>query len=209
MVAWTGLLFMLCGTLTSAVSCDWLTQYKSVSNDTQVLLKLMGDQLTAQDTSAPALCFPSNLYENIRKSEVESKLVFIRDSLKLISCLYRHDNLSSAPWDADRTERFLTVIHRQITEVNACVSERLLSPADSSLKRYYGRLANSTVSCAGCSTASWDLLRMETKLRLDQLELLVASIIRGSAAPSRRRSAAQQQHNSNSDTASEDSGDCF
>ncbi|XP_030591240.1 interferon a3-like [Archocentrus centrarchus] len=171
------------------------------------LFLFQGDQLTAQDTSAPALRFPRNLYKNIRKSEVESKLVFIRDSLKLISCLYRHDNLSSAPWDADRTERFLTVIHRQITEVNACVSPS--RAADSSLKRYYGRLANSTVSCAGCSTASWDLLRMETKLRLDQLELLVASIIRGSAAPSRRRSAAQQQHNSNYDTASEDSGDCF
>uniref|UniRef100_A0A3Q0RQ83 Uncharacterized protein n=1 Tax=Amphilophus citrinellus TaxID=61819 RepID=A0A3Q0RQ83_AMPCI len=204
MVTFTGLLFVLCGALTSALCCDWLTHYKHVSNEARDLLKLMGDQLTAQDTSAPALRFPRNLYKNIRKSEVESKLVFIRDSLKLISCLYRHDNLSSAPWDADRTERFLTVIHRQITEVNACVT------ADSSLKRYYGRLANSTVSCAGCSTASWDLLRMETKLRLDQLELLVASIIRGSAAPSRRRSAAtQQQHNSNSDTASEDSGDCF
>uniref|UniRef100_A0A3Q4HMH6 Uncharacterized protein n=1 Tax=Neolamprologus brichardi TaxID=32507 RepID=A0A3Q4HMH6_NEOBR len=88
MVTWTGLLFVLCGALTSALCCDWLTRYKLTSLSLQV----------------------------------ESKLVFIRDSLQLIFCLYRHDNLSAAPWGADKTEGFLTVIHRQITELSACVS---------------------------------------------------------------------------------------
>lgn len=220
--------------------------------------------------------------------QVDSKLVFIRDSLQLIFCLYRHDNLSAAPWGADKTEGFLTVIHRQIMELSACVSghahftafslltganmhphplsftssQSLLfisasppftsshtntsppfrasvwtvlclqvstnSPANSRLRSYYRTLANSTLSCSvststvvlvvllcvvtvvisvvlcvqGCSTASWQLLRKETKLRLEQLELLVASI-RVPAAASRRRSAATQQQR-NTDTISED-----
>ncbi|KAL3986443.1 chorion-specific transcription factor GCM [Sarotherodon galilaeus] len=204
MVTWTGLLFVLCGALTSALCCDWLTLYKHPSKEARDLLTLMGDQLTEQHPSVHPVRFPKHLYKQMRNSEVESKLVFIRDSLQLIFCLYHHDNLSAAPWGVDKTEGFLTVIHRQITELSACVSTN--SPANSRLRSYYRTLANSTLSCSGCSTASWQLLRKETKLRLDQLELLVASI-RVPASASRRRSAAtQQQQQRNTDTISED---CF
>ncbi|XP_035769975.1 interferon a3-like [Neolamprologus brichardi] len=137
-------------------------------------LTRMGDQLTEQHSSVHPVRFPKDLFKQIKNSEVESKLVFIRDSLQLIFCLYRHDNLSAAPWGADKTEGFLTVIHRQITELSACVSTN--SPANSRLRSYYRTLANSTLSCSGCSTASWQLLRNQTELRLEQLELLVASI---------------------------------
>uniref|UniRef100_A0A669ECV8 Uncharacterized protein n=1 Tax=Oreochromis niloticus TaxID=8128 RepID=A0A669ECV8_ORENI len=175
MVTWTGLLFVLCGALTSALCCDWLTHYKQPMKEARSCSSLFqGDQLTEQHPSVHPVRFPKHLYKQMRNSEVESKLVFIRDSLQLIFCLYRHDNLSAAPWGADKTEGFLTVIHRQITELSACVSTN--SPANSTLRSYYRTLANSTLSCSGCSTASWQLLRKETKLRLDQLELLVASI---------------------------------
>ncbi|XP_035769985.1 uncharacterized protein LOC118455345 [Neolamprologus brichardi] len=278
MVTWTGLLFVLCGALTPALCCDWLTHYKQPSKEARDLLTLMGDQLTEQHSSVHPVRFPKHLYKQIKNSEVESKLVFIRDSLQLIFCLYRHDNLSAAPWGADKTEGFLTVIHRQIMELSACVSghahftafslltganmhphplsftssqsllfisasppftssqsllfisasppftssQSLLfisasppprassssvstnSPANSRLRSYYRTLANSTLSCSGCGTASWQLLRKETKLRLEQLELLVASI-RVPAAASRRRSAATQQQR-NTDTISKE---CF
>ncbi|XP_063326991.1 interferon a3-like [Pelmatolapia mariae] len=202
MVTWTGLLFVLCGALTSALCCDWLTHYKQPSKEARDLLTRMGDQLTEQHPSVHRVRFPKHLYKQIKNSEVESKLVFIRDSLQLIFCLYRHGNLSAAPWGTDKTDGFLTVIHRQIKELSACVSTN--SPANSRLRSYYRTLANSTLSCSGCSTASWQLLRKETKLRLDQLELLVASI-RVPAAASRRRSAATQQQR-NTDTISKD---CF
>ncbi|XP_005950669.1 interferon a3 [Haplochromis burtoni] len=202
MVTWTGLLFVLCGALTPALCCDWLTHYKQPSKEARGLLTLMGDQLTEQHSSVHPVRFPKHLYKQIKNSEVDSKLVFIRDSLQLIFCLYRHDNLSAAPWGADKTEGFLTVIHRQIMELSACVSTN--SPANSRLRSYYRTLANSTLSCSGCSTASWQLLRKETKLRLEQLELLVASI-RVPAAANRRRSAATQQQR-NTDTISDD---CF
>uniref|UniRef100_A0A3B4GP98 Interferon a3-like n=2 Tax=Haplochromini TaxID=319058 RepID=A0A3B4GP98_9CICH len=121
MVTWTGLLFILCGTLTSALCCDWLTHYKYRSLNCAVSL-FQGDQLTEQHSSVHPVRFPKHLYKQIKNSEVDSKLVFIRDSLQLIFCLYRHDNLSAAPWGADKTEGFLTVIHRQIMELSACVS---------------------------------------------------------------------------------------
>uniref|UniRef100_A0A3P9B3R3 Interferon a3 n=1 Tax=Maylandia zebra TaxID=106582 RepID=A0A3P9B3R3_9CICH len=189
MVTW-GLLFVLCGALTPALCCDWLTHYKQPSKEARGLLTLMVSTALTPDACSSPLSL---------SLQVDSKLVFIRDSLQLIFCLYRHDNLSAAPWGADKTEGFLTVIHRQIMELSACVSTN--SPANSRLRSYYRTLAN--ILCVqGCSTASWQLLRKETKLRLEQLELLVASI-RVPAAASRRRSAATQQQR-NTDTISED-----
>uniref|UniRef100_A0A671V4I4 Interferon a3-like n=1 Tax=Sparus aurata TaxID=8175 RepID=A0A671V4I4_SPAAU len=139
-----------------------------------------GGQLTDQQSPVP---FPDKLYRRIRMNKVESQLVFIRDSLELISDLYHHDNLSSATWDSVKTEHFLTVIDRQIDGLNTCVSRQM--DGYSRLRKYYRRLETCTVYRTGGSTASWELIRKETKLHLERLYLLVASI--------RRRSSATQQ----------------
>ncbi|GLD71114.1 interferon a3-like isoform X2, partial [Lates japonicus] len=57
--------------------------------------------------------------------------------------------------------------------------------ADGQLRKYYRRLEKKTLYLTGGAPASWELIRKETKLHLDQLELLVASI---RAATRRRRS---------------------
>ncbi|XP_035525632.1 interferon a3-like [Morone saxatilis] len=102
----------------------------------------------------------------------ESQLVFIRDSLELISDLY--DNFTSSTWDAVKTEHFLIIIHSQTHGLNSCVSTK--KRADNRLRRYYKRLARCTLDRTGRSAASWELIRKETKLHLDQLHMLVASI---------------------------------
>lgn len=56
--------------------------------------------------------------------QVKSQLVFIRDSLELISDLYLQNNFSSVPWDTVKTEHFLMGIHRQIEELSTCVSRQ-------------------------------------------------------------------------------------
>ncbi|XP_070779902.1 LOW QUALITY PROTEIN: interferon phi 1 [Enoplosus armatus] len=188
MFSWTGLLFILC-TLTPALCCDWLRHYGHVSNSSLTLIQHMGGQLTKQESP---VSFPYKLYRRIQKAEVETKLVFIRDTLELISDLYRHGNLSSFTWDTDKTEHFLISIHRQTDGFNSCVSTN--KSADSRLRKYYRRLATHTLYRTGGSAASWELIRKETKLHLDQLDLLVASI-RASPAASRRRSTPpQHQH---------------
>ncbi|GLD57859.1 interferon a3-like isoform X2, partial [Lates japonicus] len=114
---------------------------------------------------------------------VESRLVFIRDSLELILNLYHHDNRSSVAWDTDKMDRFLMSVDRQIDGLNTCVSTN--KRADGRLRKYYRRLEKKTLYLTGGAPASWELIRKETKLHLDQLELLVASI---RAATRRRRS---------------------
>ncbi|XP_068192397.1 interferon a3-like [Antennarius striatus] len=170
MLTWTKLLFFLCGALSPALCCDWLRHYRHLSNTTRSLLNVMGGQLTEE---ACPVYFPNKLYSNIRTAEVESQLVFIRDSLQLILDLYHHDNLSSSTWDADLTEHFLKSVERQLDGVNTCVSTH--RAPDRGLRRYY-RTLRRTLHRTGSGNASWELIRKETKRHLDQLELLVAFI---------------------------------
>ncbi|XP_070703450.1 interferon a3-like [Pempheris klunzingeri] len=186
MVSGAVLLVVLCGTMSPALCCDWLRHYGHLSNSSLTLLQLMGGQLTDQDSPVP---FPNKLYEQIRNTGVESQLVFIKDSLELIAALYRHDNLSSVTWDTDRTEHFLMSLDRQTEELNACVPSN--RRADSRLRRYFRRLDTSTLRRTGGSAASWELLRKETRAHLEQLDLLVASILHRPPAASRRRRGAQ------------------
>uniref|UniRef100_A0A3B4WSS9 Uncharacterized protein n=1 Tax=Seriola lalandi dorsalis TaxID=1841481 RepID=A0A3B4WSS9_SERLL len=120
MISWTSLL-VLCSVLSPALCCDWLRHYGHYSNISLTLIRLMGGQLTEQDSP---VSFPYKFYKHIRNSEVRSKVVFIRDSLVQISDLYRHDNLSSVTWDMDNTNRFRMSIDRQIDGLNTCVSEQ-------------------------------------------------------------------------------------
>ncbi|XP_041813269.1 interferon phi 1 [Chelmon rostratus] len=188
MFSWTSLLFLLCSALTPALCCDWLRHYRRLSNNSQTLLHLMGE-LTEEECP---VSFPYKLYRHMYNAEVESQLVFIVDSLGLISDLYHHDNLSSANWDTDKTEKFLMNIHRQTEELKGCVSTN--KRADVRLRKYFRRLQRNTLNRTGGGAASWELIRKETKKHLDQLDLLVASI-RASAETSRRRSTpTQPQH---------------
>ncbi|XP_042249585.1 interferon phi 1 [Thunnus maccoyii] len=173
--------FVLCSALTPALCCDWLDQrFSNVNNECLTHLKLMGDPLTEEESPVP---FPYDLYQSMRNTQVlESQLLFIRDSLKLISKLYRHGNRSSVAWDTDKTEHFLMNIHRQTKELNNCFSVK--KKVNVTLRKYYKRLTKSTLDRTGGSAAYWELIRMETKRHLDQLEMLVSIIT------SRRRSAA-------------------
>nr|WCF43306.1 type I interferon h [Lates calcarifer] len=173
-------LFLLCAALAPALCCDWLTHYSRHSNISRTLILQMGDPLITEESK---VSFPYRLYKDIRNTEVESQLVFIRDSLELILNLYHHDNHSSIAWDTDKMDHFLMSVDRQIDGLNTCVS--MNKRADSRLRKYYRRLEKRTLYLTGGAPASWELIRKETKLHLDQLELLVASI---RAATRRRRS---------------------
>ncbi|XP_031735841.1 interferon phi 1 [Anarhichas minor] len=184
MTSWTRLiLVLLCSAVTPVLCCDWLRHYGHLSNISLTLVQVMGGQLTDQESPVP---FPYRLYERIRKDEVESQLVFIRDSLELIAGLYHHDNRSSVTWDTDKTERFLMTIDRQTDGLKSCVSTHSRKNM-SRQRRYYRRLENSTLYRTGGSPESWELIRKETKLHLEQLDLLAAFVVDSSAA-SRRRS---------------------
>ncbi|GLD71118.1 interferon a3-like isoform X1, partial [Lates japonicus] len=111
-------LFLLCAVLAPALCCDWLTHYSRYSNISRTLILHMGDPLTTEESK---VSFPYRLYKDIRNTEVESRLVFIRDSLELILNLYHHDNRSSVAWDTDKMDRFLMSVDRQIDGLNTCV----------------------------------------------------------------------------------------
>uniref|UniRef100_A0A3P8SKN4 Ciliary neurotrophic factor n=1 Tax=Amphiprion percula TaxID=161767 RepID=A0A3P8SKN4_AMPPE len=186
-------LVVFCSVLTSVLCCDWLTHYNLRNESLRLVHRdIRGIHIfthlhavmsaNRRATAHTCLCV-----------QVESQLVFIRDSLRLISRLYQHDNVSSAAWSADKTETFRINIHRQTEELSHCVS---------TLKYFYIKLLT-VVLCPQVGTASWEVLMAETKVHLEQVELLAASINhaasttkgRSTASTGRRRSAAaQQQH---------------
>lgn len=128
--------------------------WKEVSS--HCVFMFQGGQLTEQESP---VSFPYRLYRCMRNAEVinqsinhqlcqpirkldfspdslplqvESQLVFIRDSLELISDLYLHNNCSSVTWDTDKTEHFLMSIHRQTDGLKACVSRQTDRQTDTS-----------------------------------------------------------------------------
>ncbi|XP_075310701.1 interferon a3-like [Odontesthes bonariensis] len=179
MFSHTGPLLVLCAVLTSALCCDWLTEYSDLRNSSVTLVELMGGAFTDQESPSP-VPFPYKLYAQVEKKGVQSQLLFIRDSLQQIYLLFSSSSLSSTGWDAVKTTQFLESLHRQVEELSSCVS--LHQQTNSRLKKYYRRLKNST----GGSAASWELLRRETKDHLDRLDLL-GNLVKESAA-SRGRS---------------------
>ncbi|KAF7645723.1 hypothetical protein LDENG_00199330 [Lucifuga dentata] len=164
------MLLLLCSTMTFALCCDWLRHYAHLNNDTLSLLDHMGGPLTQQESPVN---FPYRLYEEMKKAKEESQLLFIRNSIELISDLYHSGNQSSVTWNNETTHNFLITMDRQAEELSLCVSTN--RKPNSKLRRYYRRLKN-TVYHSGGSTVSWELIRKETQRHLELLQLLVASI---------------------------------
>ncbi|XP_034567826.1 interferon phi 1 [Notolabrus celidotus] len=189
MSSWRVLFLVLCSVLTPALCCNWIKHFGHLNGESLKLIKDMGGPLTEEQSPVP---FPYRLYTRIQKEEVQSQLVFIRDSLKMISDLYSHDNLTPVTWDKVKLEHFLSSIHRQTVELNRCVppSKRV----NRKLRNYYRRLTRCTLDRTCCSAASWELIRKETKQHLGHLDLLM-NPIKANDAASRGRSTPSQPIN--------------
>ncbi|KAM4605269.1 interferon a3-like [Polymixia lowei] len=116
--------------------------------------------------------FPERFYKEQKNAKVDSRIVFIRDSLKLIMDLYRHGDMSTVTWDTNKFEQFMVTMHRQMDELNNCVSTT--SKADRRLTRYYRKLRR-TLYKEGSSSVSLELIRKETKRHLQMLDLLMVN----------------------------------
>ncbi|XP_062422112.1 interferon phi 1 [Pungitius pungitius] len=184
MTSWTSMMvFFFCSAGTPGLCCNWLQRYGHLSNSSLTLIQTMGGQLTDQESP---VAFPYQLYKRIKNNTVDTQLVFIRDSLKLMAGLYRHDNLSSVTWDTKKMEDFLIIIHRQIDGLNSCVSTETHQVSQNRrnrpLCRYYHRLKKNTLCSTGGSPASWELIRKESKLHLDQLNQLWGFMVESAGA---------------------------
>ncbi|XP_060883001.1 interferon a3-like [Labrus mixtus] len=167
----TSLFLVLCSVLTPNLCCDWVRRFGHLNGKSLDCIEHMGGPLTEE--ASPVL-FPNSLYEHILKAEVAPQLVFIRDSLKLISDLYRHDNLTSVTWDVKKLVEFQTIIHRQVEELNTCVSTS--RRMNRRLRHYYSRLTRCTLDRTGGSAASWEIIRSVTKQHLHLLDVMMNPI---------------------------------
>uniref|UniRef100_A0A674NA89 Uncharacterized protein n=1 Tax=Takifugu rubripes TaxID=31033 RepID=A0A674NA89_TAKRU len=165
------LLFFMGVVLSPGLCCDWLAHFGHLSNQSLSLIRIMGGPLTNQQSP---VSFPKELYGRAHNATVDFQLAFLRDSLKLIQRLwlklFQHDELSSVTWGTTNTEHFLMTILRQHREVKRCVSQQTRN-ADRKLVKYYLTLERRTL------TESWELIRKVTQHHLEQLHMLVASII--------------------------------
>nr|QXO84454.1 type I interferon h [Takifugu obscurus] len=156
--------------------CDWLAHFGHLSNQSLSLIRIMGGPLTNQQSP---VSFPKELYRRAHNATVDFQLAFLRDSLKLLQRLwlklFQHDELSSVTWGTTNTEHFLMTILRQHREVKRCVSKK--RKADRKLVKYYLTLERHTLHQKANRTESWELIRKVTQHHLEQLHMLVASII--------------------------------
>ncbi|KAM9843917.1 interferon a3-like [Aulostomus maculatus] len=174
------LLLVLASILTPASCCSWLDlRYHELSEESLSLLREMGGKMTNEEIG---VSFPSKLYRDVNNSEVALQLLFIRDSLEMISELYENVSSSGVAWVANKTQNFQHVIHRQAQELSQCVS--MNKTINIRLRRYFHRL-KVALQQKGGSPAAWEMIRSETKTHLQQLHLLVSSILHPSATSRR------------------------
>nr|XP_061837538.1 uncharacterized protein LOC133620240 isoform X2 [Nerophis lumbriciformis] len=172
MVRPTQVVFILYAVFLPALCCDWLRRYMDLSDRCLSLVQDLGGPMTEEDSPLP---FPRTLYRLAAKSQAPCKLAFVRDSLGHILDLYQQVNMSAVSWDATKTENLLVLLHRQKEEVSYCSSPEnclLTKP----LKVYYHTLTTATLNHTEGSSASWELIRSESQLHLQQLHLLVANM---------------------------------
>ncbi|XP_037113235.1 interferon phi 1 [Syngnathus acus] len=166
--------FVLVGVLVPTLCCDWLKRYTDLSDRCLSLLRDLGGPITNKEFPLP---FPRKLYQQVKKSEAACKVTFVRNNLGHILDLYEQVNVSRVGWDADNLEELLIVVHRQKAELSACISPAKMEGCFSKeLRHYYGSLTNATLNGTEGSSASWELIRSETKMHLQKLHLLVAAM---------------------------------
>uniref|UniRef100_A0A3Q3F7G3 Interferon a3-like n=1 Tax=Kryptolebias marmoratus TaxID=37003 RepID=A0A3Q3F7G3_KRYMA len=179
----TGTIFIFCSALSSALCCDWFTHYSDLRNSSMTLIEVMGGDFTNEQCP---VAFPYNLYKKMEKRNMESQLLFIRNSLKQIYDLYRYGNLSSTAWDFVKTLDFLESVNRQIKELDSCVIQILIYYW---LKYSLTEVLTVVLYLQDSSSACWEIIRKETKRHLDQLDLLgnrLGDAFRGRSATTRR-----------------------
>ncbi|XP_077411810.1 interferon phi 1 [Vanacampus margaritifer] len=165
---------VLFGVLAPTLCCDWLSRYTDLSDKCLTLLQNLGGPITEAEFPLP---FPIKLYKQAQNSQTSCKVSFVRNNLGQILDLYQKVNTSKVGWDANDLEELLIILHRQKEELSTCILPAKSAGCFSkAVRRYYCRLTRAALNGTEGGSTSWEMIRSETKMHLQQLHLFVAAM---------------------------------
>ncbi|XP_039901647.1 interferon a3-like [Simochromis diagramma] len=101
----------------------------------------------------------------------EDKLAFIVQILKELFALFEKHR-SSAPWEENTVENFLSIVDKMAEELNSCVG----SHSNTTQLTHFKSLSNETLKANGYSAEAWETIRNITEDHLSQCGFLVNSL---------------------------------
>ncbi|GCB80360.1 hypothetical protein scyTo_0018092 [Scyliorhinus torazame] len=111
--------------------------------------------------------------------ETQDRIQIIHQTLRHICKIYSM-NLRSVTWARDKVEHFRLLLDRQLSELEECVrkqgSEARLRK-NSTIQKYFRKLRK-FLKKKGFSDCAWEIIRTETRARLQQLLFITAQISR-------------------------------
>ncbi|XP_041029205.1 interferon alpha-F-like [Carcharodon carcharias] len=173
---WMVLLF-LSGTL--SLGCERLQLQQVLNTETLSKLNAMGGPF-------PRHCIRQRLSLKTKplnlvklSKELEDRIQIVHQTLCHISKIYSM-NLGSVTWARDKVEKFRLLLDRQLGELEECIrktgSEHKLR-RNSAIHNYFRKLEK-FLKQEKFSDCAWEIIRTETRARLQQLLFVIAQISR-------------------------------
>ncbi|XP_038634687.1 interferon alpha-F-like [Scyliorhinus canicula] len=172
-------LFLLSGTL--SLGCERLQLQQVLNTETLGKLNEMGGPF-------PRHCIkhrhalktkPLNLVKLSKGLETQDRIQILHQTLRHISKIYSM-NLGSVTWDRDMVENLRLLLDRQLSELEECVrkqgSEHKMR-RNSAIHNYFRKLEK-FLNQEKFSDCAWEIIRTETRARLQQMLLIMVQISR-------------------------------
>nr|XP_033466962.1 uncharacterized protein LOC117247002 [Epinephelus lanceolatus] len=115
--------------------------------------------------------FPNHLYSQASKASAEDKVAFTVQILEEMVALLE-GGYSSASWEENTEENFLSVVSRQAVGLRSCTVHHKESKK---LHMYFKRLSSHVLEQMGHSAEAWELIRREMKSHLKRVDQLLLS----------------------------------
>ncbi|XP_038634711.1 interferon beta-like [Scyliorhinus canicula] len=173
---WT-LLILLPGVLSQ--DCLRLQLQEVFNKDAQNSLKIMGGPFPLEcKTTRESLRTKSlNLHHLVKRLQTQDRIQIVHQTLRHISKIYSM-NLASVTWARDKVEHFRLLLDRQLSQLEECVRKPGSSLRRNSAIHNYFRKLEKFLNQEGFSDCAWEIIRTETRARLQQLLFITAQISR-------------------------------
>ncbi|XP_024659340.2 interferon a3-like [Maylandia zebra] len=163
----------------SLLGCKWIVndrddikhQFHVYNKRALGFLDMMITNTTKDAEIEHTVAFPNQLYHQKSKATDEDKLAFIVQILKELFALVEKDR-SSAPWEKNTVENFLSIVDKMAEELNSCVG----SHSNTTQLTHFTSLSNEILKANGYSAEAWETIRKEAKAHLMRAEQLASSL---------------------------------
>ncbi|XP_005913932.1 interferon a3-like [Haplochromis burtoni] len=163
----------------SLLGCKWIVndrdeikdQFHVYNKRALGFLDMMITNTTKDAEIEHTVAFPNELYHQKSNATDEDKLALIVQILKELFALFE-EHRSSAPWEENTVENFLSIVDKMAEELNSCVG----SHSNTTQLSHFTSLSNETLKANGYSAEAWETIRNITKEHLRRCGSLVESL---------------------------------